>query len=102
MENRLRFHQEIIRAVRSAVGNDFPIAAFKIRSLKDYLEGGNTVEVGVKAAENFNERKYWFNWYIDWVLGYIVKEEAKQDISSDVSKETQKISKIPVILTRLE
>ena len=48
LENRLRFHTEIIQAVRNAVGADYPIAV-RIGGC-DYMDGGNTIEDGAEAA----------------------------------------------------
>lgn len=97
LENRLRFHQEVIRAVRSAVGNDYPIALRLGAS--DYLEGGNTVEEGVKAAEILMKEDIDLIDISGGVLGYIVKGRSEAGYFSDVSKEIKKFSKIPVILT---
>lgn len=48
IENRARIHTEILRAVRSAVGEDFPV--FIRLGGCDYMEGGLTMEDGVAAA----------------------------------------------------
>lgn len=48
VENRLRFLLETVRAVRRAVGPDFPIAVRLGGS--DYREGGSTLEDAAKAA----------------------------------------------------
>jgi 2,4-dienoyl-CoA reductase-like NADH-dependent reductase (Old Yellow Enzyme family)/thioredoxin reductase len=42
LENRLRFGQEVIAAVRQAVGEDFPIVVRM--NAKDYVEGGLDIE----------------------------------------------------------
>lgn len=51
MENRTRFHVEVIRAVRAAVGNDYPVA-IRLGGC-DYREGGSTVEDCVEACRIF-------------------------------------------------
>ena len=48
LEKRLRIHQEVLRAVREAVGKDFLIALRLGGS--DYREGGSTIEDAVAAA----------------------------------------------------
>lgn len=48
LENRLRFLLETVRAVRQAVGPDFPVAVRLGGS--DYRPGGSTLEDAVKAA----------------------------------------------------
>ncbi len=53
LENRLRIHRDVIRAVRAAVGSDYTVA---IRvGAADYAEGGNTAEDGAAAAKIFAE-----------------------------------------------
>ena len=48
LENRLRIHTEVIQAVRSVVGNDYPIAV-RLGGC-DYMDGGNTFADSAKAA----------------------------------------------------
>lgn len=47
--NRVRFHCEVARAVRTAVGPDVPIS-MRFGGC-DYIEGGNTIEDAVEAAK---------------------------------------------------
>jgi len=47
-ENRRRFHLEVVRRVRKAIGNDFPL--FIKFGVMDDREGGLTLEEGIKAA----------------------------------------------------
>ncbi|MDO4620731.1 MAG: NADH:flavin oxidoreductase [Lachnospiraceae bacterium] len=49
LENRLRFHREVIRAVRKTVGDDYPISV-RLGGC-DYAEGGSTIEDSVAAAK---------------------------------------------------
>lgn len=49
MENRLRLHTEVIRAVREAVGQDYPIA-LRLGGC-DYIDGGATEQDAVEAAK---------------------------------------------------
>jgi NADPH2 dehydrogenase len=53
VENRIRIHLEILRAVRKAVGNDFPV--FIRLGASDYMEGGITIEDSVLAAKAFEQ-----------------------------------------------
>ena len=48
LENRLRFHREVIRAVREAVGSGYPVAVRLGGS--DYMPGGNGIEEAAEAA----------------------------------------------------
>ena len=49
LTNRLRIHVEMIRAVRKAVGEDYPLMV-RLGGC-DYTEGGSTIEDAVKAAQ---------------------------------------------------
>ena len=51
VENRIRFHLEVIRAVRAAVGPDF-LVALRLGA-SDYREGGSTVMDALTAARLF-------------------------------------------------
>ena len=51
IENRVRLHLEIIRAVREAVGEDYPVA-IRMGGC-DYTEGGSTIEDCVEACKLF-------------------------------------------------
>lgn len=48
LENRIRFQLEVVKAVRAAVGEDFPLLLRLGAS--DYIEGGNTIADGAAAA----------------------------------------------------
>ena len=49
LENRLRLHVEIIKAIRAATGPDF-LLVVRLGAC-DYIDGGNTIQDGVKAAK---------------------------------------------------
>lgn len=49
MESRLKLHKEVIKAVREAVGPDYPV--FLRLGGCDYMDGGATVEDAVEAAK---------------------------------------------------
>ena len=49
VENRIRFHREVIQAVRQAVGDDFPIA-LRLGGC-DYEAGGSTAQDCVEACQ---------------------------------------------------
>ena len=51
LENRIRFHREVIAAVRAAVGVDYPVA-IRLGGC-DYLPGGSTIEDAVAACRQF-------------------------------------------------
>lgn len=49
MESRLKLHKEVIKAVREAVGSDYPVA-LRLGGC-DYMDGGSTVEDAVEASK---------------------------------------------------
>lgn len=51
LENRVRLHLEVIRAVRQAVGAQFPIA-LRLGGC-DYMDGGSTIDDAVAACRLF-------------------------------------------------
>ena len=51
LENRVRFHLEVIKTVREAVGEDF-IVAIRMGGC-DYMEGGSSIEECVEACRLF-------------------------------------------------
>lgn len=53
LENRIRIHVEIIRAIKQAVGETFPLMIRLGGS--DYTEGGATIEDAVRAAVIFEK-----------------------------------------------
>ena len=53
LENRVRFHLEVIAAVREAVGEDYPVA-IRMGGC-DYTEGGSTIADCVEACKLFEK-----------------------------------------------
>lgn len=53
LDNRLRIHREVIRAVRERVGADYPLA-IRLGGC-DYMEGGSTIADAVYAAKVFEQ-----------------------------------------------
>lgn len=53
VENRIRLSCEIIEDVRSAVGEDFPIA-YRFGAC-DYIDGGATIQDAIEASKYLNE-----------------------------------------------
>lgn len=51
LEGRIRLHLEVIKAVREAVGTDYPVA-LRLGAC-DYMPGGTTIEDSVHAAKQF-------------------------------------------------
>jgi 2,4-dienoyl-CoA reductase-like NADH-dependent reductase (Old Yellow Enzyme family) len=53
LENRLRFHTEVYRSIRAAVGSDYPVI-IKI-GIQDGFEGGLVAAEGLEAARRLGE-----------------------------------------------
>ena len=53
LENRIRFHVEVLKAVREAVGEAYPVA-IRLGGC-DYMEGGSTIADAVAASKFFEE-----------------------------------------------
>ena len=97
LENRIRIHLEIIKAMRNALGEEYPIA-LRLGAC-DYTDGGNNLEDAVYAAKAFEAAGidlldisgsfYGYTNPLTKDEGYF--KEASQAIKSHVS--------IPVILT---
>lgn len=97
LDNRLRFHKEVIAAVRKSVGDDYPVA-IRLGGC-DYREGGSTIEDSVYAAKVFQEAG------VDMLdlsggLCFFMREGHDepgyfQDMTSAIKKEVS----IPVMLT---
>ena len=95
--NRIRIHLEVIKAVREAVGKDFPIL-LRLGAC-DYMEGGNTTEDAKIAAKEFEKAGIDILDISGGVRGYIIPGVTGQGYFGDVTKAIKEIIKMPVILT---
>lgn len=95
--NRIRIHLEVIKAVREAVGKDFPIL-LRLGAC-DYMEGGNTTEDAKIAAKEFEKAGIDILDISGGVRGYIIPGVTGQGYFGDVTKAIKEIVKMPVILT---
>ena len=96
-EDRIKIHLKIIKAVRSAVGKDFPI--FLRLGASDYAIGGITPEMSQEAAQilenagiNVLDISGGFN-------GYTIPGSTDQGYFSPLSASIREVVSIPVILT---
>lgn len=95
--NRIRIHLEVIKAVREAVGEDFPVL-LRLGAC-DYMEGGNTIEDAKIVAKEFEKAGIDILDVSGGVRGYIIPGVTGQGYFGDVTKGIKKVVKIPVILT---
>ncbi len=97
LEGRTRLHAEILRAVRTAVGNDYPVA---IRfGACDYMEGGSKTEDIPKASRIFAEAGADLLDISGGLNGFVIKGRTEPGWFSELSIAAKKYVQIPVLLT---
>lgn len=94
---RIRLHLEIIRAIRSAVGNDYPVA-LRLGAC-DYMDGGTTIDDSIFASKEFEDAGVDLLDISGGFCGYIHPSVKEQGYFSEITEELKKHIKIPVILT---
>ncbi|OKY53691.1 NADH:flavin oxidoreductase [Megasphaera cerevisiae] len=97
VENRTRFHVEVIEAVRRAVGSDFTVAV-RLGGA-DFMEGGSTIADSVAAAAIFERAGVDFIDMSGGMCGYVRKDKTGPGYFSDMTAAVKKAVSIPVILT---
>lgn len=95
--SRIRIHLEVIKAVREAVGEDFPILLRLGAS--DYTEGGSTIEDSKIAAKEFEKAGIDILDISGGLNGYMVPNENEQGYFSSLTEAIKSVVSIPVILT---
>lgn len=97
IENRIRVHLEVIEAVRSAVGPDFPV---QVRlGASDFTEGGTTIEDSQAAARAFEKAGVDVIHISGGFIGYTPPGLAGQGYFAPLSEAIKSVVSIPVILT---
>lgn len=94
---RIRIHLEVIKAVREAVGEDFPILLRLGAS--DYMEGGSTIEDSKTAARKFEKAGVSIIDISGGFCGYVVPGSNGQGYFSPLTQAIKQVVSIPVILT---
>lgn len=94
---RIKIHLEIIKAVRDAVGNEFPILLRLGAS--DYMEGGSTIEDSKIAALEFEKAGVDLLDVSGGFCGYTVPGNTSQGYFSPLTEAIKKVVSIPVLLT---
>ena len=97
LENRVRFHLEVIQAVREAVGQDF-ILSLRLGGC-DYMEGGSTISDAVQASKLFEEAGIDVISLSGGMCRYTRKDHKEPGYFSDMSSAVKKAVSIPVLLT---
>lgn len=97
VNNRIKIHLEVIKAVRAAVGEDFPI--FLRLGASDYMEGGATIEDSKLAAIEFEKAGVDIIDISGGFNGYVIPGVTKQGYFAPLSEAVREVVSIPVILT---
>ena len=97
LEGRTRLHCEVIRAVRAAVGEDYPIA---VRfGACDYLEGGSRIEEVPAAALAFEQAGADLIDISGGLCGYMLPGRTDSGYFRECSRAAKSALSVPVILT---
>ncbi|MCB2290149.1 NADH:flavin oxidoreductase [Clostridium sp. CS001] len=94
---RIKIHLEVIKAVRDAVGDDFPILLRLGAS--DYTEGGSTIEDSKIAALEFEKAGVDILDISGGFCGYIIPGRTGQGYFSALTEAIKGVVSVPVILT---
>jgi 2,4-dienoyl-CoA reductase-like NADH-dependent reductase (Old Yellow Enzyme family) len=98
LKNRIRIHLEIIEAVRTEVGGDFPVLLRLGAS--DYMEGGSSFEDGAAAAREFEKAGISILDISGGICRYAPPESAGvQGFFAPLTEKIKQSVSIPVILT---
>lgn len=97
MENRLRFHKEIIQGIRAEVGKEFLIA-LRLGGC-DYKEGGSTINDSVEAARLLESYGVDLLDISGGMNGYFIPGKSEPGYFSDMTEQIKRVVSIPVILT---
>jgi len=97
LRGRIKIHLEVIRAVREAVGKDYPIL---IRlGASDFMEGGTSIDDSKIAAQSFEKAGVDIIDITGGICGFILQDNKEQGYFSSLSGDVKNVVKIPVILT---
>lgn len=97
LPGRTRLHTEILRAVRDAVGSDYPLA---IRfGACDYLDGGSRIEEIPEASRLFAEAGADLLDISGGLCGFTIKDVSQPGWFAELSRPAKEAVQIPVLLT---
>jgi 2,4-dienoyl-CoA reductase-like NADH-dependent reductase (Old Yellow Enzyme family) len=97
VENRTRFHCQVIKAVREVVGPDYPIA-IRLGGC-DYTEGGSTIADCVEACQRFEEMGVDLIDLTGGMNGYTISGHSEPGYFRGMSIAAKEAVSIPVLLT---
>lgn len=97
LENRTRFHVEVIQKVRHAVGNSYPVA---IRfGGCDYMDGGSTPEDCVAACQLFEKAGIDMIDLSGGMCGFQRPGHSEPGYFKDMSSAVKQKTTVPILLT---
>ncbi len=97
IKNRSKIHREVIKEIRKAVGDEFPILLRLGAS--DYMDGGLTIEDSKVAAREFEISGVDMIDISGGFCGFTIPGVTGQGYFSELSNEIKKVIEIPVIVT---
>lgn len=97
LEGRIRFHLEVIKAVREGVGEDYPILLRL--GAADYMDGGSDIEDAKAAAMAFEKASVDVLDISGGFCGYVRPGVTEEGYFFPLTEEIKKVVSIPVILT---
>lgn len=95
--SRILLHLQIIRKIRDAVGNDYPL--FLRLGVSDYIEGGISIEESKIAAQLFEMAGIDVLDVSGGLCGYEIPGRNEQGYFSELSEAIKSVVSLPVILT---
>ncbi len=97
LENRLRIHREVLRAVRAEVGDEYPISV-RLGGYDD-MEGGSTLEDAVAAAKIIAAEGIQLLSLTGGMCRYMRKGHKEPGYFGDMAAAVRKEVEVPVLLT---
>ena len=97
VQGRIRIHLEVIKAVRDAVGKDYPILLRL--GATDNMEGGTSIEDSIAAAQSFENAGVDILNISGGFCGYSAPNFKGQGFFSPITEAIKSAVSIPVILT---
>lgn len=98
LANRIRFHEEVIQAVRHAVGDEYPVI-IRLGGC-DYLPGGATIDDAVSACQSFVKAGVNGIDLSGGIAGFVRPDGVKgPGYFQDLSHAVKQAVSVPVILT---
>lgn len=97
LENRLRIHREVLRAVRAEVGADYPISV-RLGGYDD-MEGGSTLNDAVEAAKILSAENIQLLSLTGGMCRYMRNGHNEPGYFGDMASAVKEVTDVPVLLT---